>query len=40
MMMDDEQASAEFRAHLLAVYVERALTDAIDDATGGANAAD
>ncbi|MFC6718963.1 FAD binding domain-containing protein [Natrialbaceae archaeon GCM10025810] len=33
-LMDDEQASAEFRAHLLEVYVERALEEAIDRVSG------
>lgn len=33
LMMDDLQASNEFRAHLLEVYTERALTTAMDDDT-------
>ena len=33
-LMEDEQASAEFRAHLLEVYVERALEAAIDHVSG------
>src|SRR5699024_7811179 len=32
-MMDDRQAVQEFRAHLLEVYTERALTTAMDDDT-------
>ncbi|TYT60396.1 FAD binding domain-containing protein [Natrialba swarupiae] len=32
-LMEDEQASADFRAHLLEVYVERAIEDAIDRVT-------
>jgi carbon-monoxide dehydrogenase medium subunit len=32
MMMDDIQASAEFRAHLLSVYTERALEQAAERA--------
>ena len=40
MMMDDVQASAEFRAHLLTVYTKRALGTAVDRAGSGGTAAD
>jgi carbon-monoxide dehydrogenase medium subunit len=36
MMMDDLQASNEFRAQLLEVYTERALTAAMDDSSSAA----
>jgi carbon-monoxide dehydrogenase medium subunit len=39
MMMEDLQASSEFRAQLLEVYTERALTAAADRAAGGGSAA-
>lgn len=39
MMMEDVQASAEFRAHLLTVYTKRALGTAIDRARGDGGAA-
>lgn len=39
MILADQQASADFRAHLLEVYTERALTDAIKRATTGADSA-
>jgi carbon-monoxide dehydrogenase medium subunit len=38
MMMDDLQASAEFRAQLLEVYTERALEDAMDRVSAAAAA--
>ncbi|MCO8246935.1 MULTISPECIES: xanthine dehydrogenase family protein subunit M [unclassified Haladaptatus] len=40
LMMDDVQASAEFRAHLLTVYTKRALGAAVERANGGGAAAD
>ncbi|PSQ19918.1 xanthine dehydrogenase family protein subunit M [Halobacteriales archaeon QS_8_69_26] len=40
MMMEDIQASADFRAHLLEVYTERALATAADRAGGSAAAGD
>ena len=40
LMMDDVQASAEFRAHLLTVYTKRALGEAVEKAHGTAPAAD
>ncbi|KZN24821.1 molybdopterin dehydrogenase [Haladaptatus sp. R4] len=40
LMMDDVQASAEFRAHLLSVYTKRALGAAVERANGGGAAAD
>jgi len=40
MMMEDLQASGEFRAHLLEVYTERALATAADRADGSAAAGD
>ncbi|ADJ16562.1 hypothetical protein C497_01230 [Halalkalicoccus jeotgali B3] len=38
MMMDDLQASGEFRAQLLEVYTERALEEVIDRNTAPAAA--
>ncbi len=40
LMMDDVQASAEFRAHLLTVYTKRALESAVERAQGTAATAD
>ncbi|RQH03353.1 FAD binding domain-containing protein [Natrarchaeobius oligotrophus] len=38
LVLDDEQASSEYRAHLLEVYAERALETAIDRVGDGSNA--